>query len=151
MVTPTLGLNLSLLRRCNSFVILAIVSLPRYYNPLSPSTRCRSSTRDAVNSSLFSFFFELKLSRLQFLLLLLLRFLKVCPKSKLILGHITFSLSLLFWINLSCLLCAVWLGANLVKNLYLHITFQSGNLSWFFGQLIWFVFYMPTSLEWHLY
>ncbi|KAG5040114.1 hypothetical protein JHK82_012251 [Glycine max] len=76
MVTPTLGLNLSLLRRCNSFVILAIVSLPRYYNPLSPSTRCRSSTRDAVNSSLFSFFFELKLSRLQFLLLLLLRFLK---------------------------------------------------------------------------
>ena len=68
----------------------------------------------AMNSSLF---FELKLSRFQFLLLLLWGFLKVSPKSKLILAHITFSLSVLFWINLSYLMCVVWLGANVVRNL----------------------------------
>ena len=108
------GLNLSLLRHCNSSVFSAIVSLSRCCNPFLSSTRYWSSTRDAVNSSLF---FELKLSRSRFLLFLLPRFLKVSPKSKLILAHITFSLSVLFWINLSYLMCVVWLGANVVRNL----------------------------------
>ena len=124
--TPTLSLNLSLPRHCNSFVFLAIVSLSRHCNPFS------SSTHDIVNSSFFFLFFELKLSRSWFLLLLLLlQFLKVSPKSKLILAHTNFSLLVLFWINLSCLLCVVWLGANMVKNLYLHSTFRSSNFCFF--------------------
>ena len=117
-ITPTLILNLFLPQHCNTSVFLATVLLPWCCNPFSLSTCYQSSIHDAVNSSLF---FEPKLSLSRFLLFLL-RFLKVSPKSKLILTHITFSLLVLFWINLSCLFCVVWLEANIVRNLYLHNT-----------------------------